>query len=79
MLTHSLATPSQVEKLSVVNKSLVRVYLKGSPPNTPSRYFFAIGSVDSFERHLESAQKELGFPLEYWIPVSYVQETNIRS
>jgi len=39
-------------------------------------YSFTIGSVDSFERQLEQAQKELGLPTSDWVPVNYTQETN---
>ncbi|CAM9917037.1 unnamed protein product, partial [Discosporangium mesarthrocarpum] len=39
-------------------------------------YFFTIGSVDSFERKLESAQRELGIKPKDFIPVQYVSETD---
>merc|ERR1712117_754282 len=39
-------------------------------------YSFTIGSVDSFERQLEQAQKEMNLPTADWIPVQYVTETN---
>lgn len=35
---------------------------------------FNIGSVDSFERNLEQAQKELGIDPSHHIPVTYVTE-----
>ncbi|KAJ3380058.1 AAA ATPase afg3 [Entophlyctis sp. JEL0112] len=67
-----------VESLQVVNRSIVRVFLR---PDAPMRannasYFFSIGSVDSFERNLELAQRELGIPSKERIPVSFVNETS---
>lgn len=38
---------------------------------------FNIGSVDSFERNLELAQKELGVDPTEFIAVSYVTETDL--
>ena len=38
---------------------------------------FNIGSVDSFERNLELAQKELGIDPTEFIAVSYVTETDL--
>ncbi|KAJ3401821.1 AAA ATPase afg3 [Chytriomyces hyalinus] len=74
-----------VESLQVVNRSTVRVYLRpdapmrghhGSNPNGSS-YHFSIGSVDSFERNLELAQRELGIPSRERIPVSFSNETSV--
>lgn len=44
-----------------------------SPPS-PScpRYFFAIGSIDSFERQMDEAQRQLGIPLDAWVPIKWV-------
>jgi len=39
-------------------------------------YSFNIGSVDSFERQLEQAQRDLGLAPADWLPVQYVTETN---
>jgi AFG3 family protein len=38
-------------------------------------FFFNIGSIDSFERKLESSQIALGIPARRHIPVQYVSET----
>lgn len=38
------------------------------------RYHFAIGSVDSFERKLDDAQRELGVGSAAFVPVKYSQE-----
>jgi AFG3 family protein len=64
-----------VDKLEVINRNRVRVYLRSesnslgiSPGNV---FFFTIGSVDSFEHQLDNAQKELGIPPSERIPVAY--------
>ena len=48
----------------------------GNPPVLNTPYFFAIGSVDSFERKLDDAQKQLGIAQRDYIPVIYTTETN---
>jgi AFG3 family protein len=73
-----------VEKLTVVNRSRVRVDLNrettsNEMPDSPAaqrnfHYYFTIGSVDSFERKLEEAHNELGIPTSQRIPVAYVDE-----
>lgn len=73
-----------VEKLTVLNRSRVRVDLNreavaGEMPDSPAaqrnfHYYFTIGSVDSFERKLEEAHNELGIPSHQRIPVAYVDE-----
>lgn len=42
------------------------------------RYHFVIGSVESFERKLEDAQRQLGISPRDFIPVQYTSETNIN-
>uniref|UniRef100_A0A0E0PNI5 AAA+ ATPase domain-containing protein n=1 Tax=Oryza rufipogon TaxID=4529 RepID=A0A0E0PNI5_ORYRU len=46
--------------------------------HTPSRYkyYFNIGSVDSFEEKLEEAQEALGVDPHDFVPVTYVAEVN---
>lgn len=46
------------------------------PNNVYSPYYFAIGSVESFERKLEEAQRTLGIQPRDYIPVMYVNETS---
>lgn len=67
-----------VEKLTVVNNSTVRVKVKGRPETggEGEEIFFTIGSVSTFEKHLEEAEKALGVPPSEFIPVIYVQEGN---
>ncbi|KAJ3169680.1 AAA ATPase afg3 [Irineochytrium annulatum] len=76
-----------VDHLEVVNKQTVYVFLKpeassvsGHPvsPGVPS-YYFSIGSVDSFERSLDLAQRELGIPTANRVPVKYSSELSAIS
>ncbi|XP_008590278.1 PREDICTED: AFG3-like protein 1 [Galeopterus variegatus] len=62
-----------VDRLEVVNKQLVRVI---PPPGTSSKKFvwFNIGSIDTFERNLESAQRELGIEPTSQAAVVYTTE-----
>ncbi|TPX68078.1 hypothetical protein SpCBS45565_g03395 [Spizellomyces sp. 'palustris'] len=79
-----------VDHLEVVNKSIVRVYLRpdapqlrssshGALPANQPHYYFTIGSVESFERNLELAQRELGIPARERIPVTYINELSTMS
>ncbi|KAG0640444.1 peptidase family M41-domain-containing protein [Tuber brumale] len=73
-----------VEKLTVVNRSRVKVNLYKDAtaqmyPDSPAAngnfyYYFSIGSVEAFERRLDDAQKELGIPSSERIPVAYRDE-----
>jgi AFG3 family protein len=67
-----------VEKLVVVNRAMVRVYLKQNLGQSKT-LFFTIGSVESFEQKLEYAQRELNIPSNSRISVSYTSETSIAS
>lgn len=76
-----------VEKLTVLNKNHVRVSLNREAvrsvyPDSPAAqnnfyYYFTIGDVNSFERHLDEAQDSLSIPSSQRIPVSYEEETPI--
>ncbi|KAL8796870.1 MAG: hypothetical protein Q9195_000953 [Heterodermia aff. obscurata] len=73
-----------VEKLTVVNRSRVRVDLHREAtarmyPESPAQhsdfyYYFSIGSVEAFERKLDLAQYELDIPSQERIPVAYREE-----
>ncbi|MDP4131158.1 MAG: ATP-dependent zinc metalloprotease FtsH [Bacteroidota bacterium] len=78
-----------VEKMVIVNGEKVEVYIKGSFANDSMfkevlkpgegisarpHYYFNIGSVESFERKLEEAEKD--FPAGEMIPVTYEKEGN---
>lgn len=41
------------------------------------KYYFYIGSIDSFERKIDEAERELGISAEQHVPIQYVQEFNL--
>lgn len=63
----------EVERLVVSNQTLVKVFLKSDP--SKSRLCFTIGSVESFERNLEAVQQEMNIDPAFWVPVTYVKES----
>ncbi|EEQ30512.1 AAA ATPase afg3 [Microsporum canis] len=73
-----------VEKLTVVNRSKVRVeldrdavakiYPESPATNVNFHYYFTIGSVEAFERRLDDAHRELNIPSSERIPVAYADE-----
>lgn len=71
-----------VEKLVVVNRSIVRVFLKGDSGTMKAaqgryRHYFTIGSVESFEHKLDVAQLELNTALRERVPVTFTNETSL--
>ncbi|XP_073487412.1 mitochondrial inner membrane m-AAA protease component AFG3L2 isoform X1 [Aquarana catesbeiana] len=61
-----------VDRLQVVNKRYVRVILAShKTPWEGNTVWFNIGSVDTFERNLETVQQELGIEPEKRVPVVY--------
>lgn len=95
-----------VERVEVVNKSYVKVYVKSAPPkpehaedtlvqdevildtSTPKKvtpvglpvtykFFFHIGSVDSFERQMEVTQNQLGWKPEEHVAIKYTTQWSI--
>ncbi|XP_053739185.1 AFG3-like protein 2 [Synchiropus splendidus] len=65
-----------VERLEVVNKRYVRVIFSPGQTQVDGYVWFNIGSVDTFERNLESVQNELGIEGENRLPVVYTSETD---
>ncbi|CAL1580769.1 unnamed protein product [Knipowitschia caucasica] len=66
-----------VERLQVVNKRYVKViFSPGKTPVDGHFVWFNIGSVDTFERNLESAQNEIGVESENRVPVIYTTESD---
>ncbi|XP_033856448.2 AFG3-like protein 2 isoform X1 [Acipenser ruthenus] len=66
-----------VDRLEVVNKRYVRViFTPGKLPVDGQYVWFNIGSVDTFERNLETAQLELGIEGENKLPVVYATESD---
>ena len=87
---NNLLNRRAVEKIVIVNNEKAEVYLKkefandsmfkdvfkplmGEVNNGP-HYSFTIGSVESFERKLDEAQKDIS--VKEKIPVSYVKKSN---
>ncbi|CAH0685290.1 unnamed protein product [Chilo suppressalis] len=68
-----------VEKLEVINKKWVRVKLQPGSALETKVIWFAIGSVDSFERNLENAQIEMSVDPPNFIPVIYKTEVEAAS
>ena len=74
-----------VQKLTVVNRNRVKVTLDQNAvrsyyPDSPAahggfHFYFSIGDVATFERHLDDAHAELAIPSSQRIPVSYTEET----
>lgn len=66
-----------VDRLEVVNKRFVKViFSPGKTPVDGQHVWFNIGSVDTFERNLETAQYELGIEGENRLPVVYSTESD---
>lgn len=38
------------------------------------KYYFNIGSIDSFERKMEEAQEDLNWAPSSWVPITYTNE-----
>ncbi|KAJ8972092.1 hypothetical protein NQ317_019138 [Molorchus minor] len=77
---HNYLQRGVVEKLEVVNKKWVRVkLLPGNTVEGANVIWFNIGSVDSFERNLESAQNEMNMEPPNFVPVIYKTEIEAAS
>ncbi|CAB1453181.1 unnamed protein product [Pleuronectes platessa] len=65
-----------VERLEVVNKRYVKVIFPAGKTAVDGYIWFNIGSVDTFERNLETAQYELGIEGGDRLPVVYSTESD---
>ncbi|XP_074505891.1 mitochondrial inner membrane m-AAA protease component AFG3L2 isoform X2 [Sebastes fasciatus] len=65
-----------VDRLEVVNKRYVKVVFSQGKMPVDGYVWFNIGSVDTFERNLETAQYELGIEGENRLPVVYSTESD---
>jgi len=69
-----------VEKLEVINKKWVRVKLMpGNQVEGSTTLWFSIGSVDAFERNVDTAQLEAGIEPTNFVPVVYKNEFEASS
>ncbi|XP_062402879.1 AFG3-like protein 2 [Sardina pilchardus] len=74
---HQYLDRGLVDRLEVVNKQYVRVILVPRADAGDGSYvWFNIGSVDTFERNLETAQLELGLEPSRRVPVVYSSESD---
>ncbi|XP_077993333.1 mitochondrial inner membrane m-AAA protease component AFG3L2-like [Glandiceps talaboti] len=65
-----------VDRLEVVNKRFVRVWLKPGQDSAGRYMWFNIGSVDTFERNLENAQLDMGIEPANNLSVVYSSESD---
>ncbi|KAF0046376.1 hypothetical protein F2P81_000009 [Scophthalmus maximus] len=65
-----------VDRLEVVNKRYVKVVFTAEQSPVGGNIWFNIGSVDTFERNLETAQNEFGIEGENRLPVVYSTESD---
>ncbi|XP_072551141.1 mitochondrial inner membrane m-AAA protease component AFG3L1-like [Salminus brasiliensis] len=66
-----------VERLEVVNKQYVRVFPTAGVNTAEGKYvWFNIGTVETFERNLEQAERELGLEAPHKLPVVYSTESD---
>ncbi|KAM6989964.1 LOW QUALITY PROTEIN: mitochondrial inner membrane m-AAA protease component AFG3L2-like [Tautogolabrus adspersus] len=65
-----------VDRLEVVNKRFVKVVFSPGKTQSDGYVWFNIGSVDTFERNLETVQYELGIEGENRVPVVYSTESD---
>ncbi|XP_074543948.1 mitochondrial inner membrane m-AAA protease component AFG3L2 [Halichoeres trimaculatus] len=65
-----------VDRLEVINKRYVKVVFSPGKTQGDGYVWFNIGSVDTFERNLETAQYELGIEGENRLPVIYSTESD---
>ncbi|KAK3570964.1 hypothetical protein QTP86_031233 [Hemibagrus guttatus] len=70
-------TRGLVQRLEVVNKQYVRVLPAHDVKSSEVSYvWFNIGTVDTFERNLEQAERELGLEGPHKVPVLYSTESD---
>ena len=73
----SYLSTGRVEKLEVINSKWVKVQLSSGMDNEV--LWFSIGSVDTFERNLETAEGDLGIEKTRSIPVLYKTQMEASS
>ncbi|XP_062923124.1 AFG3-like protein 2 [Mobula hypostoma] len=69
-------TRGMVDRLEVVNKQFVRVIFNPGAKSDASYVWFNIGSVDTFERNLETVQQEIGIEPANRVAVVYNTESD---
>mmetsp|Transcript_27322 Transcript_27322/g.50369 ORF Transcript_27322/g.50369 Transcript_27322/m.50369 type:complete len:692 (-) Transcript_27322:280-2355(-) len=87
-----LLSQGVVTRLEVINNKIVRVYIRpdvtspefvtaANPQTLPGifKYYFVVGSVDSFERKLDETQRDLGIPTSDFVSVKFTDEVSVLS
>jgi AFG3 family protein len=76
---NELLAKGLVSKLDIINKSTVRVYLRGpmsqSDQTVEPKYYFLISDVGSFYHSLHESMERLGMP-EDFLPIHFKTETD---
>merc|ERR1719251_276198 len=73
----SYLSTGRVERLEVVNSKWVKVQLNSGVDSEV--LWFSIGSVETFERNLDSAQSDLGIDVSRGVPVLYKTQMEMSS
>merc|ERR1719445_1756793 len=73
----SYLTAGKVERLEVINSKWVKVQLNSGVDSEV--LWFSIGSVETFERNLSSAQSDLGIDVARGVPVLYKTQMEMSS
>lgn len=86
---NNLLEPGLVDHIVVANKLVAKVYVRNSPLDqamqgrgsganaSQYKYYFNIGSVESFEEKLQEAQEDLGIDPHDHVPVIYSSELGL--
>lgn len=69
------SSPS-IDRIQDSDIHITTSHLPGIESPSSYKYYFNIGSVDSFEEKLEEAQEALGVDPHDFVPVTYVAEVN---
>jgi len=67
-----------VDRLVVINRTACRVHLRqDAPAELPRQLGIYLGAPDQFEGRIEAVQKEMGIPVQEFIPVQYINESSM--
>lgn len=76
-LVEELVVMGRQVRVDLNQEATRSVYPDTVAANPGFHFYVSIGSVESFERHLDEAQDELGIPASERIPVTYAGESQI--
>uniref|UniRef100_A0A0D9V7P1 AAA+ ATPase domain-containing protein n=1 Tax=Leersia perrieri TaxID=77586 RepID=A0A0D9V7P1_9ORYZ len=69
------SSPS-IDRIQDSDVHVTTSHLPGRESPSSYKYYFNIGSVDSFEEKLQEAQEKLGIDPHYYVPVTYADEAH---